>query len=121
MPPPDSIMDPMDPNFNSSDVEFEPPPVDPRRLRAGQRSITAMIAEAGSLRMSTKRTARELDFASGAPGTRAGQTLWVNRFDSFRTEVLRHNLETPFTGEDLVRFFDAIIGKNYLLSFFDAS
>jgi hypothetical protein len=102
----------MSDDFNSSEVEFEPRAVDPRYLRAGQKSIDAIIAGATADRLSTKRTVQQLQFGTtGAPGTRYLQNLWVNRFNAFRQESLRQNTTTLFTGDDLIRFFDAIISK----------
>lgn len=81
-----------------------------------------MMADAGPLRISTKRTARQMQFESGAPGTRSSQSLWVNRLNSFRTDILRQDTETPFNGEDLVRFLDAIMVRMInLLSIIDGS
>ncbi|KAK7707157.1 hypothetical protein SLS64_007367 [Diaporthe eres] len=99
--------------FNSSDIEFDdddPSPLLTDRLY-GQASIDSMIASAEHDRVSSKKTFKQLKFNAPAPGTRAIQSLWVRRFEGFREHVLHQSTNVPFTGQDLVRFFDTIIGK----------
>jgi hypothetical protein len=106
-------MDPMDPNrepqdFNSSDIEFEPPAAT-RRPGPGQASIEQIITRASEFRLSSKKTVKQLELNTGAPGTRENQERWVTRFNSFRENVLHQSPTTPFTGEDILRFCDVII------------
>lgn len=97
-------------DFNSSDIEFEDEsPVLTDRLY-GQASIDKMIASAQEDRLSSKKSFKQLKFNAKAPGTQATQSLWVRRFEAFREHVLHQSNSTPFTGQDLVRFFDTIIG-----------
>jgi hypothetical protein len=96
--------------LNSSDLEFEAPAIDKRNPTAGQASIDAIIANAASDRITSKKTAKQLQFGRGAPGTRDHETLWVRRFEAFREHALKQDITVPFTGEDLLRFFDSIIG-----------
>jgi hypothetical protein len=98
-------------DVNSSDVEFEPPEVDKQLSTAGQASIDQIIANATSDRLTSKRRLKQLEFGSGAPDTRYKQSLWVRRFNAFRQHTLKQDLTVPFTGDDIVRFFDTIIGK----------
>ncbi|OQD77494.1 hypothetical protein PENDEC_c002G00680 [Penicillium decumbens] len=102
-------MDNPNQDFNSSDVEFEPPPREARGRGRGQASIDAIRARADELRVSTKRTVKQLEFSAAAPSTRLHNERWANRLNMFRQEVLHQDLDTPFTGNELVRFFDAMI------------
>lgn len=96
--------------FNSSDVEFEVPSVSKQAAYRGQASIDQLVKHAQSDRLTSKRTVKQLQFGHGAPGTRAKQSLWIRRFNAFRQHTLKQSLDTPFTGDDMLRFFDAIIG-----------
>lgn len=40
----------------------------------------------------------------------------MRRFNAYRQHTLREDLTTPFTSEDLLRFFDSIIGKNVIIT-----
>lgn len=51
-----------------------------------------------------------------APGTGVIQQLWVERLNAFRTYTLKQSLQDPFNGDDIIRFFDSIIGKIRLVS-----
>lgn len=95
---------------SSSDVEFEPAPTKSKGPR-GQASIARIIEEADTDRLSSKRTVKQLQFGHGSPGTRANQDLWIQRFNTFRQVTLKQSLAQPFTGDDVIRFFDVIIGK----------
>ncbi|KAI9793441.1 MAG: hypothetical protein M1816_000335 [Peltula sp. TS41687] len=53
----------------------------------------------------------KLEFGNGAPSTRATQDLWVGRFNAFREFTLKKALTDPFSGDDILRFFDSIISK----------
>jgi len=97
-------------DFNSSDIEFETVVKKGKRKR-GERSIQAIIEHAEEDRISSKRTVKTLEFGKGAPGTIAISHLWVQRFTAFREYTLRQSIEKPFSGDDLLRFFDSIISK----------
>ncbi|MCJ1264769.1 hypothetical protein MMC22_004644 [Lobaria immixta] len=61
--------------------------------------------------ISSKKTVKQLEFGSGAPSTRLAQELWIGRFNAFRQFTLKQSLDKPFGGDDLVRFFDAMLYK----------
>ena len=69
----------IDDDFNSSDIEFEPPANDKGAKKRGEASIAAIIANAASDRISLKKTVRTLQFGRGAPQTMKNQQLWVQR------------------------------------------
>lgn len=102
----------MNDEFNSSDVEFGSPENDKRSYLIGQDSIDSIIENSARNRLASKKTVKQLQFGHGAPGTREKQDLWVRRFNSYRQHTLRQDPSVPFTGEDLIRFFDSIISKN---------
>src|SRR5206468_4158887 len=62
-------------------------------------------------RVSSKKSFKSLEFGRGAPGTINSAHRWVSRFNTFRQAALRQNIKLPFTGQDIVRFLDSIIGK----------
>jgi hypothetical protein len=101
-----------DPNddLNSSDIEFEPAP-SKGRSNLGKQSIEDIIAHAAEDRISSKKSIKTLQFGSGSPGNIQNTLRWVKRFNAFRQYALRQNVDLPFTGDDLIRFFDSIIGK----------
>ncbi|TAQ88753.1 hypothetical protein B7494_g2950 [Chlorociboria aeruginascens] len=96
--------------FNSSDIEFDPVPSKSRQY-LGQRSIQDIIKHAAEDRLSSKKAIKSLQFGTGAPGTLDIAHRWVNRFNAFRQLTLRQDIGLPFTGDDLLRFFDSIVGK----------
>src|ERR1700760_684659 len=100
-----------DAEFNSSDLEFEPAQTKRAKNRSGQASIDLIVEFAARDRVLSKKTVKQLEFGYGAPMTREHQSLWIERFNAFRTHTLNQSLEQPFTGNDLIRFFDTIIGK----------
>ena len=97
-------------DFNSSDIEFEPAPTK-GYSNLGNRSIKDIIAHAAEDRISSKKSLKALQFGSGAPGTILTAYRWVERLNAFRQSTLHQNIDRPFTGDDLIRFFDSIIGK----------
>lgn len=103
----------METDFNSSDMEFEPRKKSKRSPRAGQRSINAIIKDAEIDRVNSKKTLQQLEYGRRAPGTMDTQNVWVNRLNTFRIYTLKQSLDEPFTGDDLIRFFDSIVGKPY--------
>lgn len=100
----------MDDDINSSDMEFGPPPTT-KAFPRGQASIAQIIENASNDRISSKKTVKELQFGAGAPKTLQAQQLWVQRFEAFRIHSLKQSTANPFTGDDLLRFFDSIIGR----------
>ena len=97
--------------LNSSDIEFEPGPSKASSKTPGLASITQIVADADDDRISSKRRVKQLEFGNGAPSTRLTQELWIGRFNAFRQFTLKQSLDKPFGGDDLVRFFDAILDK----------
>ncbi|OQE16321.1 hypothetical protein PENFLA_c028G08693 [Penicillium flavigenum] len=74
----------MDDDFNSSDVDFGPPEADKRGHAVGQESIDQIIQ-------------------NSAPGLVGEAVQYLS------ATHLREDPTIPFTGEDLIRFFDSII------------
>ncbi|KAJ5522257.1 hypothetical protein N7527_006372 [Penicillium freii] len=99
----------MDDDFNSSDVDFGPPETDKRGRAVGQESIDQIIQNSAVNRLASKKRVKQLQFGYGAPSYRFAQDLWVRRFNTYRQHTLRQDLTIPFTGEDLIRFFDSVI------------
>lgn len=96
-------------DFNSSDIEFGDDDV-ADHPRYGQASIDLMIADAAKDRISSKKTVKKLQFQASAPGTVQAYGLWTRRFEAFREHVLHQSTDVPFTGEDMIRFLDSIMG-----------
>lgn len=67
-----------------------------------------MIANAEEDRISSKKAVKSLKFNAPAPGTEQNLSLWVTRFEAFCEHVLHQSTSTPFTGDDVVRFFNTI-------------
>lgn len=94
-------------HFNSSDIEFEAAVSKrPAGRFDGQASIDLIVQHAAEYRLSSKKVSRQLQFSFGAPSTRRQQSLWITRFEAFRIHALKQSLDTPYTSEDLIRFFD---------------
>lgn len=105
----------MDPDFHSSDVEYEPAVSKRKEFEfAGKASIDRMVEDAPKDRVTSKRTVKQLEFGRGAIGTRYQQALWVNRFEHFRKDTLKQSLDVPFTCDDMLRFLDSILGEYVL-------
>lgn len=103
-------------DFDSSDVEWDNESIAPSKnasgdYNPGEASIVAMLADAESDRLKSKKTVKTLEFGHGSPSTISIQALWVNQFNAFRKHTLKHSLEKPFTGDDILRFFNVIIDK----------
>lgn len=81
------------------------------RGRPGQASIDKIIADADKDRVSSLEALEGLKFETGPPGVRAIKSLWTARFNAFRTHVLQQSLDVPFTGTDIIRFLDSVIGS----------
>jgi len=98
-------------NFNSDDLSFsEPEHSSPaRNNRIGQKSIARILEQGAPDRISSKRVVKQLQSSKGAPSTRGHQRLWVRRFEAFRQAVLAQDLKRPYSGDDLIRFFDSVL------------
>ncbi|KAK5172655.1 uncharacterized protein LTR77_002775 [Saxophila tyrrhenica] len=105
----------MAPSFNaqeycSSDVEPDEPAPPTRLSKAGgQRSIENMVANAEAYRNASKTKIRRLEFGSGSPLVQERQSLWINRFNRHRTDVLGQSDDVPFTCHEVIRFLDTIL------------
>lgn len=108
-------MDVVQDGFDSSDLEFPSDGEQQPYPRPGQASIERIIASAAEDRVSSKKTLKNLQLHSRAPGTEGEYSLWIARFNAFREHTLRQSLDTPFTGADMIRFFDCMIGRPPLL------
>lgn len=69
--------------MNSSEEEFEPAQTKCSNRKPGAASISQIIENAEKDRLSSKQTAKQLQFGRGAPGTRYIQDLWIERFNAF--------------------------------------
>lgn len=74
-----------------------------------------MLESAESDRIESKRVVQQLEFGQGrTPSTQATQSLWIERFQAFREEVLKQGdaaRRRPFTSDDLIRFLASILDK----------
>ncbi|KAI7478904.1 hypothetical protein KC351_g7880 [Hortaea werneckii] len=102
-------------DFNSDDIEFSPKQPQQPKKKYGSRSMKKMLESAEIDRIESKRVVRQLEFGQGrAPGTQATDSLWIERFQAFREEVLKQGdaaHRRPFTSDDLIRFFTTILDK----------
>lgn len=96
--------------IDSSDFEFEPP-VTTKAVNLGRASLEKIIQAAAEDRYTTKKTAKQLEYGSGAPGSRALQQLWSVRFETFRKHTLQKSAGSTPSGDEILRFFDGIIEK----------
>ena len=98
-------------DFNSDDLVFsDPPEPSPFRARVGEKSIQRIFEDAASDRVSTKKVVKQLQFLDGgiAPTTVLSRALWVRRLESLR-QAWGQDVNKPYSGDDLIRFFTAII------------
>ncbi|KAJ9666874.1 hypothetical protein H2201_003008 [Coniosporium apollinis] len=92
-----------DADFNSSDLEAEPPANPHADL--GGRAIMSMLNNAFEERKNSKFTVKNMTLTMGAPGTRHERDRWGNMFYAFFKDVLKKDKASQVpTGEDLVRF-----------------
>ena len=75
-------------DFNSSDIEFEPAPRNPF-AEAGKASIEAIISNAVEDRLTSKKTSKQLTNVHGCKKTQYIDTLWYQRFTTFRQHTLK--------------------------------
>lgn len=78
-----------DDTFNSSDIEMGPPPPS-RWAHLGKQSIESIVANATADRLSSKNVSQHLENVTGAPGTIKLRNRWLNLFESFCKETLKH-------------------------------
>ena len=103
-------------DFDSSDIEWNNKSIAPSKnaswgYNPSEASIVAMLADAESDHLKLKKTVKALEFGHGSSSTMIIQALWMNWFNAFREYILKHSLEKPFIGDDILRFFDVIIDK----------
>ncbi|PVH99893.1 hypothetical protein DM02DRAFT_413875 [Periconia macrospinosa] len=98
-----------DDDYDSSDIEVPPTNTTPKVF--GKASIDRIIDNAKEDRRSSKIAFKTLALTHNSPGAEYASSLWVSRFQAFREHTLRQPTTQPFTSEDLIRFFDVIIGK----------
>ncbi|KFZ16943.1 hypothetical protein V501_01982 [Pseudogymnoascus sp. VKM F-4519 (FW-2642)] len=99
-----------DDGYNSSDVDFGPPPLNPF-ANAGKASIEAIIQSATEDRLTSKRFSKNLRFSRGRKTTQYRNDLWFRRFATFRQFTLRVQQDDTPTGEQLERFLETIVKK----------
>ncbi|KAH7412525.1 hypothetical protein BKA64DRAFT_770267 [Cadophora sp. MPI-SDFR-AT-0126] len=98
-----------DDDINSSDIEVELP-VDPF-ASAGTRSIQEMLEFSVVDRLESKKRSKQLRFSHGSKKTQYINHLWYNRFQGFRSGVLRVDIDTSPKGEQLERFLTSIVAR----------
>jgi len=100
--------------FNSDDLIFSDaqPFSSPSRARAGEQSIQRIFQDATADRITSKKVVKQLKFTHGglSPSCRMQHSLWVRRFEATRT-AWGQDVSEPYSGDDLMRFFVAIIRK----------
>ena len=77
----------MSQDIHSSEVEWEPPAK--AFSDAGSASILQIIENATEDRLMSKKNFKVLTDQRGAPRTRYGRSLWMNRFNVFRLQTLK--------------------------------
>jgi hypothetical protein len=114
-------------DFNSSDVEFDPPPRNPFH-KAGKASVMKMLDHALEDRLASKKKVKQLTFVKGSRSTQYIHALWWNRFTGFRQNTLTKGYgqrpigqtwptdnccspEVSPQSEDLERFFNTIVSR----------
>ena len=80
--------------------------------KARQKYRSLLTENAATNRLSSKKVVKNRRFGRGSPQTRAHQKLWIGRFDDFRRITLRKDLQQPYTGDDLIRFFEIILRES---------
>lgn len=100
-------------DFDSSDIELDEPVSQGPRPRYGQASIAKLLENAVEERIASKKALKSLTYGRGAPTALESQRRWAARLEAFRSAVLNQDIKTPFTGDDLLRFYDSIIGEPF--------
>lgn len=77
----------MDEEYDSSDLEFEPP--QNPFASAGLESIEAIINNAAEDRVNSKKTTKELAFVEASKKTEYLSYLWYNRLIAFRVNSIK--------------------------------
>ena len=102
-------------DFNSDNIGFSPRQPQQQKKKYGSRSIEKMLESAKKDRIESKRVVQQLEFGRGRPpSTQTTQSLWIERFQAFREEVLKQGDAArgrPFTSDDLIRFLASILDK----------
>ena len=98
-------------DFDSDELEFTKPSNHKSSRPLGLDSIAAILESASDDRIGSKRTVKLLEFGKGPTKSQDTQKLWVTRYETVRTSVLKQDVSKTFDGDDLVRFLDMIIGK----------
>ncbi|SMR55134.1 unnamed protein product [Zymoseptoria tritici ST99CH_1E4] len=101
----------MDSDFDSSDIEIPSIAKNPAWEKDGARSNALLISTAKEDRVTSKIAVKQLTFHYGAPTTQRTQNRWIQRFETFRRHTLKQSLDTPFDGDDLIRFYDSILNQ----------
>ncbi|KFY59512.1 hypothetical protein V496_05667, partial [Pseudogymnoascus sp. VKM F-4515 (FW-2607)] len=99
----------MDDEYDSSDLEFEPPP-NPFES-AGLESIEAIINNAAEDRVTSKKITKELIFVEASKKTEYLTYLWYNRFVAFRVNSIKKSLDNTPSMDELERFLCSIVSR----------
>ncbi len=104
------------PILDFSDFEFDEPVTTKAIKYIDQNSLTKTIEAAVSDRYTSKRTAKHLEYRHGVNGTTYQQQLWVVRFNTFREHILRQELKSPPTDDDM-KLMAPSISKSWVTRF----
>lgn len=98
--------------FNSSDVEFDPP--SKPYIDLGARGIAKQRGDPTTVRLRSKKSLKELSYSHKALSAQKFKALWSNRWDSFYNKILSKEEDCIPIGADIVRFL--IEAPNYVVS-----
>lgn len=96
-------------DMTSNHQDFSSSPVSPGHASIGEESIRLIRRDAEHDRIASKKVVRKLKFGSGARSTRYNQLLWVRRLEAFREITLQQDIEQPYDGDTLIRFFSSML------------
>lgn len=98
-------------NINSDDWQFENPVDKFAHTRTAERSLQRIVEDGQADRVKSKQALKQLQFGFGSPSHQLKQCLWVRRFEEWRP-TCEQDLDDPFDGDDLTRFFDSILSES---------
>ncbi|KIX03167.1 uncharacterized protein Z518_06718 [Rhinocladiella mackenziei CBS 650.93] len=102
-----------DADFNSSDLEFESDIDDDpyqRYENAGRRTVEEILEYQAADRVASKKAAKTLSFARGAPGTASHRMSVKNAFLAFFKTIKHDPAQCP-SGENIFRFIATIAAR----------
>lgn len=90
-------------DIDSSDVDVVDDRTSKRYAHYGSSSIKGLLKNAQAVRMQSKIDYKTQKDDSLVPGTQANTMLWNNRWEAFRTFILKVPADSPVTGEQIER------------------